>query len=320
MGGMMTRRSFRDQGDSGFGRQLLSALEGSVKRTWLCCAAALVLGCTSKTIAPATTDAGVAPNTPTAMAEQPAPKTSATQLAPSAPMVVEMVPATGAMGEVLSRKFGPPAPTYDETGEHTATWDAPVTGAPDVTAFVHGTRDGQIHVALVDSTDVTTVFSAPWGPFTVARLIAFAVPSRRDEFVICLADDCTLPGHCRGGRFAQRERQCAWLAPNCEQPVGAALTPRFGRVDHKARSLLAEVFIERLRCLPRDEANPQWGLEANAPRTDWVLRGELDVPGCAVPTWKKVTDVLAWSGATREPEVVPLEKVPRCDGPPGAGR
>ncbi len=290
-----------------------------MKRTCWSWVALLALGCTSKNVAPASVDAG-APTaslaTPVMPADAPEAAHSPTQLADAAPLLVETVPATGAMAQALERKFGPAAPTYDETGEHPATWDAPVTGAPEVTAFVHGTRDGQIHIALVDSTDVSTLFSGPWGAFSVARLIAFAVPSRRDEFVICLADDCTLPGHCRGGRPSQRERRCAWLAPNCERPLGAALTPRFGRVDHKARSLLAEVFVDRLRCLPRDVANPQWELDPAAPRADWVLRGELEVAGCAVPTWKRVSEVLTWAGAARDPEVVPLEKVPRCQAEP----
>lgn len=230
-------------------------------------------------------------------------------------LAVETAPKKENFAEVLKSKFGPSAMAYDESGEHPATWDSSVAGAPDTTMFVHVTPDGLLHLGVVDATDTATIYSGKWPSLTVSRLVAFALPTRRDEYVVCLAEDCTLPGHCLNAHAQQRARQCIWVAPNCEGAPGAALSPRFGRVDHKAKSLLAEVYGEQPLCLPRDVPEPKWSADSPSARSfgpEWVMRAELEAPGCTAPTWKKLTEVLSWDAEARQHRAVGLTTIPRC--------
>ncbi len=236
-------------------------------------------------------------------------------LDPPGRFTAEVVPRKDPMAPALEAKFGPAGHVYDESGEHPATWETQVAGSPDTSMVVHVTADGVLHLAVVDQTDTVTVYSGAWPELAVSRLVAFALPTRRDEFVACLAEDCTLPGHCLNAHAQQRARQCVWVAPNCEGAPGALLSPRFGRVDHKAKSLLAEVYGEHPQCLPLDVAEPKWS--ADAPRRpsfgpEWVLHAELAVPGCAPPTWQRLTEVLAWDPESTSHRAVGLSSIPRC--------
>jgi hypothetical protein len=227
----------------------------------------------------------------------------------------ETAPKKDDFARVLEAKFGPAGKVYDESGEHPATWDSQVAGSPETTMYVHVTPDGVLHLGIVDQTDVATIYSGKWPSLAVSRLVAFALPTRRDEFVACLAEDCTLPGHCLNAHAQQRARQCVWVAPNCEGAPGAVLSPRFGRVDHKAKSLLAEVYGEQPLCLPTDSTEPKWSADsppAHSFGPEWVLRAELAVPGCAPPTWQRLTEVLAWNTEARQHRAVGLSTLPRC--------
>jgi hypothetical protein len=233
-------------------------------------------------------------------------------LAASVPLTSSTRASTEPLDAWLISVLGTPAMLYDEAGEQKASWTATVAGAPEVTAFAHlAAADGGLFVG-VSSNDQATLYAGAWLPLSTSRLMAFAIPAHRDEYIVCFTEDCSRGGKCSRAHLAERLRRCAWLAPECPGAPGAGL--HFDRIDHKKKALVAELFSAPVSCAPRDGASPQWWavrgkVEGVSPT--WLLRGELEVAGCAEPRWSKLLEAQAWSEQSNalESVVVPI----RCE-------
>ena len=239
-----------------------------------------------------------------------------TGLGPEAPLQVETFRVKQPLRRWLAQQFGAPV---GEFGERRTIRVKQVEGARALTAFVHLSDEG-VRLGLVDASGRATVWTAEYRAFTHTALVAFAVPGRPAEVLVCLAVDCSEPeGGCRKAQARERERQCAWLAPSCPGAPGVGLSGRFSRVERSGKALFAEVFSDQPICLHEGGPALRWvtrtqGITSWGP--EWALRGELEPGACVAPTWRRLTELLMW---TDEPGgLVPARDLDPCGADAGA--
>ncbi|MDP2270598.1 MAG: hypothetical protein Q8N23_37095 [Archangium sp.] len=240
-----------------------------------------------------------------------------TGLGPEEPLQVETFRVKQPLRLWLAKKFGAPV---GEFGERRTIRVKQVEGARGLTAFVHLSDEG-VRLGLVDASGKATVWTAAYRAFTHTALVAFAVPGRPAEVLVCLAVDCSEPeeGGCRKAQAGERERQCAWLAPSCPGAPGVGLSGRFSRVERSGKALFAEVFSDQPICLLEGQPALRWVRRSQYITSwgpEWAFRGELEPGECVAPTWRRLTELLMW---TYEPGgLVRARDLPACGADAGA--